>query len=399
MHRSLRILMLAPRVPYPPVGGDRLRLFEILRSLARRHRITLVAMAEPGECTDEVREVLGREVEAVHLFPISRAERIARCSAGLVASRLPLQVHYFSSRAGMAALRRLAAEADVVLASLIRTAPYALASGRPTVVDVQDSISLNYRRALPMVDRPTRVLYRLELPRVERYERVVAEAADGISLVSPVDLADLRLRARPKRAVLAGNGVHTDRFSPGADPAPTADRVVFLGNLRTVANRDMAARLASEILPGVRRRRPRAELHVVGVEAGPSVRRLDDGNSVRVVGPVDDPAEPLREAWVTACPMRLGAGVANKVLESLSCGTPVVLTPMAADALGLADGDGVRIARGTDGLVQALVDVLSDADLRARLSARARQVAVERFDWADALAPLEDLLIEVAEEG
>jgi len=138
---------------------------------------------------------------------------------------------------------------------------------------------------------------------------------------------------------------------------------------------------------------------VVGVEAGPAVRRLDDGDAVRVIGSVEDPAEPLRAAWVTACPMRLGAGVANKVLESLSCGTPVVLTPMAADALGLADGEGVRIAEGTDGLTRALVEILTDENLRADLSLRAREIALERFDWADALAPLEQLLIEVAEGG
>ena len=391
--------MLTPRVPYPPVGGDRLRLYEIFRALSRRHRLTLVALAEPGEDTVAAREALARRAESVHIYPVPRLERIARCAAGLLASRLPLQVHYFNCRTLMGDLAGLALDADVVLASLIRTAPFALASGRPTVVDVQDSISLNYRRSLPMVDRRTRVLYRLELPRLERYEREVAEAADGISLVSPVDLADLSVRARPRRAVLAGNGVRADHFSPDDGVPPAADRILFLGNLRTVANRDMAVRLAGEILPGVREQRPGAQLHVVGVEAGPAVRRLDDGDAVRVIGSVEDPAEPLRAAWVTACPMRLGAGVANKVLESLSCGTPVVLTPMAADALGLADGEGVRIAEGTDGLTRALVEILTDENLRADLSLRAREIALERFDWADALAPLEQLLIEVAEGG
>ncbi|MDP7114041.1 MAG: glycosyltransferase family 4 protein [Myxococcota bacterium] len=393
----MRILMVAPRLPHPPVGGDRLRLNALLRHLAQRHEVHLFALAEGRESLDTARRELSQLAATVRLFPLPRLARLARCAAAAGASRLPLQVHYFHSERMARALRVLPRDHhDVCLASLVRTAPYVLDLEQPSVVDVQDAISLNYRRALPHVDRRTRWLYRTEIPRLERLEADVVRRAAGITMVSPVDLADLRRRTDGGRFALAGNGVDLDRFAPGGEPRP--DRMLFLGNLRTVANRDMASRLAHEVLPRVRRSRPRAELRLVGIEAGAAVQRLDDERGVQVTGPVDDPAAALRRAWLTACPMRLGAGVPNKVIESMACGTPAVVTPMAAAALDLAQGEGVLIADGgADSFAGACARLLGDPGLRAGLSARAREIAEDRFRWRDALAPLEQLLHEVAE--
>jgi glycosyltransferase involved in cell wall biosynthesis len=389
--------MVAPRLPYPPVGGDRLRLHALLRHLSRRHEVHLFALADGGESLDAARQELSRLAATVRLFPQPRLARLARCAAALGASRLPLQVHYFHSERMARALRSLPrGHHDVSLASLVRTAPYVLALEQPAVVDVQDAISLNYRRALPHVDRRTRWLYRTEIPRLERLEADVVRRAAGITMVSPVDLADLRRRTAGGRFALAGNGVDLERFSPGGEPGP--DRMLFLGNLRTVANRDMASRLAREVLPRVRRDRPAAELRLVGIEAGADIRRLADVRGVHVTGPVDDPAAALRRAWLTACPMRLGAGVPNKVIESLACGTPAVVTPMAAAALGLEDGEGVLIADGAAGpFADACTRLLGDGALRAELSARGRAIAERRFRWQDTLAPLEQLLEEAVE--
>src|SRR5436309_1889859 len=38
----MRILILAPEMPFPPVSGGQLRTYHLLRSLAARHALTLV---------------------------------------------------------------------------------------------------------------------------------------------------------------------------------------------------------------------------------------------------------------------------------------------------------------------------------------------------------------------
>ena len=56
------ILFLAHRVPFPPDRGDRIRSFHVLKHLAARATVHLVAFADPGESYEvapAVRALLG----------------------------------------------------------------------------------------------------------------------------------------------------------------------------------------------------------------------------------------------------------------------------------------------------------------------------------------------------
>jgi glycosyltransferase involved in cell wall biosynthesis len=390
----VRVLLITPRPPAPRLGGDRLRLHELVRFLGARHELVLVTLAEDRHDELAARSLQDR-VSQLAVVRHPRAARLLRTAAGLARPRRPLQVSYFHADALVRAARRVG-PVDVALGSLIRTAPAVLALGVPAVVDVQDSISLHYRRARPYLGAGWRALYGIEQPRVEAFERAVAREAAAVSMISKVDRDDLQRRCPDARIEVAGNGVDPQRFHPSEDVAPVPDRWVFLGNLRTLSNRDMVTHLARDVVPRLAASRPSAELRIVGTQPTDDVLRLHDGRGVVVVGPVDDPAEHLQRAWMSVCPMRFGAGVQNKVLESLAVGTPVVLTPMAAEPLGLRDGDGVLVRDGAAGIAEGCERLFADPQLRGRLSRAARDVVEQRFGWDDALAPLEALLREVA---
>ena len=45
----MEILVLAPYPPFPPRSGGASRTFNLIRALAREHRVTLLCFASPGE--------------------------------------------------------------------------------------------------------------------------------------------------------------------------------------------------------------------------------------------------------------------------------------------------------------------------------------------------------------
>jgi hypothetical protein len=62
----LNLLVVSTWWPYPPDNGSRVRVFNLLRELSKRYRITLVAFGEPGvpedaeplrECCDKVEAI------------------------------------------------------------------------------------------------------------------------------------------------------------------------------------------------------------------------------------------------------------------------------------------------------------------------------------------------------
>ena len=123
--------------------------------------------------------------------------------------------------------------------------------------------------------------------------------------------------------------------APRPTPVPWADRrgIAFIGNFRFAPNRDAAAFLVAEILPKVWRADPSIDCLLVGASMPEEIRKLA-GPRVRVLGYLADLADVFARVRLTVAPLRFGAGVKGKVLESLAAGVPCVMTPIAAEGLG-----------------------------------------------------------------
>jgi glycosyltransferase involved in cell wall biosynthesis len=120
--------------------------------------------------------------------------------------------------------------------------------------------------------------------------------------------------------------------------------------------------------------------------------------------------EPDRMAdWMTASDLYLHAARADtfplSVLEALACGTPVVATavggiPEQVDDAWTPGGEsptGALVPAGdAAGLAERAAAILSSSELRARLAANARTVAVRRFSLAAQLGAYRDLYVELA---
>ena len=63
----LRILVMTPSLPYPPIWGFGTRVYQFLRLLGRKHAVSLLTYEEPGE-GDKV-AALADVCTAVHTVP------------------------------------------------------------------------------------------------------------------------------------------------------------------------------------------------------------------------------------------------------------------------------------------------------------------------------------------
>jgi hypothetical protein len=124
----MRILFLTSRMPSPPVGGDRHRVYHILRTAAEAgHRIDLVTFddgrSDPGAI--EPLRRLTSSVEVVTMPKLASWWMAARALPG----RTPLQAAYYRSDEMSRRVARAFDETspDAVYTHLFRMAPYALA--------------------------------------------------------------------------------------------------------------------------------------------------------------------------------------------------------------------------------------------------------------------------------
>jgi len=394
----VRLLVAAPRFPWPLDKGDRLTVFNLLQHFGRRHTVALVCFLERGQDPAWVGRLEG-VVERVEVVPLRRPAAYGRAALGL-ASRRPLQVHYYRSRAMARRIRRVSEEfrPDLVYAHTIRMAEY-LAGDRPGpgILAMQVSMALNYGRLAGHARNPLRrAAYRLEAGRAGRYERYIASRFDRCLLISEADVAALG-SPRPDNILVNPHGVDVAYFTRSPGSAGEAGRMVFTGNMAYAPNADAVEWFVGEILPLVRRQVPGARLDVVGADPSRRVLALAADPAVEVTGRVPDLRPYLERAAVGIDPLRVGAGLQNKVLEGMSMGLPMVITSIANEGVGAAAGDEVLVADDPPSFAAALVRLLGDADLRRAVGGRARRMIEQRWSWAAHFADLERVMLSLVE--
>lgn len=226
---------------------------------------------------------------------------------------------------------------------------------------------------------PTRVVAKFEAWRLRKLESRMGRYADVVAVVSPHDKDELNriLNGRRPFIVVAPNGLSEEGFNLDA---PRAEQVVFVGHLGWRPNIDAAEWLCTEIWPSVLKARPNATLNLVGLSPHPRVKRLQ-GPSVALHADVPSVMPFFACARVATAPLLAAGGTRFKILEALSCGTPVVATALGALGLEEIASPALEICDSPSNFAAAIVKMLDQEFDRDEIRSR-----VQPYRWPAALA-------------
>lgn len=381
-----RVLVLANRLPFPLDDGWKARTFHVIRALARNASVTLLVFDDsPAGSGDAFRAAVGCSLDIVRVPP-PPSHTPLQLILGLITST-PFYVWNMRSRAYARELRRLLAERapDDIVVVLASMYPYLLALPREArrIVDTHNIDSLLLERyATTLRSVPRRWYAAATIRKLRRLERRVFADADLVWVCSPRE-PDLVRRIAPSACVAAvPNGVDTTTLAPVADVVPQPARLLFFGRLDYQPNRDGIEYFVREILPLLRAREPRVEVHVAGVGSDAALERLaSETPELRLVGRVADIRREIAAAAVVVVPLRLGGGTRLKILEALAVGAAVVSTTIGAEGLDLQSGRELMLADSPADFARAVSGLLRDRSARERLGARGRMTVRQHYDW------------------
>ena len=137
-----------------------------------------------------------------------------------------------------------------------------------------------------------------------------------------------------------GVDVHVVPWSLTAAPRTVPFRkrhgIAFVGGMRHAPNPDAVRWMAAEVLPRVWAREPEIRCLLVGADwPEPVWGRIDPRLQLR--GQISHLDEVFDAVRLTVAPLRFGAGVKGKVLDSFAAGLPCVMSPIAAEGIPLSD--------------------------------------------------------------
>jgi glycosyltransferase involved in cell wall biosynthesis len=377
----MRILMVSPLLPYLPChDGFRLLPSHLLEDLARRHAVGVVAPLTAGQ-TPAQRAWTAARAAWLELVP---AGRWRRTLTGAPAE-------------GMATLRATVAAAverfrpDVVHLEGALMAPLAGAGGVPAVLSCHESPALRARDALRRARHPwARLRARLDERAEREWEQRWFACVDACVVRSDADRAAIAERLSPDRIDVIPAGIDAAQyaFRGGGERG----RLVFTGDLAGGRDAAAARRLATGILPLVRRRWPRAELLIAGDAASPAVHALAALPGVRVRTSVSDLRPSVWSGAVYVSPQEVGFGCNARIVEAMALGTPVVAAACALSGLAeVLAGHHVRTAGTDEEFAEAAVALMREPAAAGSMARNARDLVERRYTWHTVAERYEDV--------
>jgi sugar transferase (PEP-CTERM/EpsH1 system associated) len=392
----MNILYITQRVPYPPNRGDKIASYNAIRHLARRHTVTVAALAESEEELGHAEELRrqGFTVEvALHSHYQAKLGAVRAIPRGI-----PLSVGYYRSRELASKITALAGKVkfDVLVAFSSSMGQYAdCVPQTPLVADFVDMDSRKWELCAAHAQWPRSSIYAMEERRLLQYERSLAQRAACSIVRTEAERADCLRLIPGSRFEVVSNGVDLDHFHPfpGAKVFPNA---VFTGIMDYFPNVQGAQYFCERVLPLVRREVPDATFTIVGARPQPSVLRLRRLEGVAVTGQVPDVRPYLANAAVAVAPLVVARGIQNKILEAMAMGKPVVATRAALRGVDAPEGEGILGAATPEEFAAQVTKLLRDPRLGEEIGSRGRRLVERRYVWDEQLAHLETLLHEVA---
>jgi len=190
---------------------------------------------------------------------------------------------------------------------------------------------------------------------------------------------------------------HPDvRVFPNALPeipqprVPEANAILFSGNLEYHPNVEAVRWFRSKVWPSVREQAPAVEWRLLGRNPAAITAFTNGDPRIRVIGPVEDAIAHLAEAQVCIVPLLSGSGTRFKILEAWAAGRAVVSTTLGAEGLGASDGEHLLLADDAADFAAAVLRLLNNRTLRARLGDAGRALYMEQFTWPAAWRRLDE---------
>jgi glycosyltransferase involved in cell wall biosynthesis len=383
----MNILFLSTWFPYPPINGAKIRVYNLIRELAKNHEVTLLSFAQTIPIEEALQQIpfLGQYCHSVNVFPAKPYTPDNLESLKGFFSLLPRSVvqAYSPEMANLVEKKINTNTFDAVVASEVNapTVTSLLASrirGVPIILDALE-IGLakqGYYGERSLLRRIRRGMTWFKLRNFTKRLLSKSTACTVPSLQERRNL--LEITSDQTQIEIIPHSVDLNHYK-GFFGFPREKSLVFTGSFTYKANLDAAFYLIEKIYPQIKAKLPEVKVNIVGSTNGVDITSWPVDNNINFTGLLKDVRPTVTQSWVSIVPLRIGAGTRLKIIESMALGTPVVSTSKGAEGLDVIHGENILIADDPYEFAQAVLEVLQNHQLHEKLSSGGHKLVQEKY--------------------
>jgi glycosyltransferase involved in cell wall biosynthesis len=400
----MRILVISARPPSSLTDGAWLCAYNIFKRLSADHDIYLISFYENshGRPQRTKMEDIFRESFMVKLEmprrPLFRyLKNVLSWKSGMdMKQQFPEMYSQFKKK--MAELI-ISKNIDVIHCLMLKMAEFAFDMDESVrVLHLIDSQTLRMQRLLSlqsMQGRLRKLRQIIHYYRLRTVERNALGYFDSTITVGKKDYEILKGLLPGKSITLIPNGVDTDYFYRLPKEDSEGPIIIFFGKMTTPPNIEAVMYFYHDIFPILKEKITDLHFYIVGESPPDRIKRLSTDRDIIVTGYVDDIRKYVAKADVVICPMIIGGGIKNKILEAMSMGRAVVSTSLGAEGVDVTNGENILISDSPVEFAESIDNLIRDKGLRDRITNNARELINGRYSWEICAKKYEQLYISL----
>ncbi len=386
----MKILFVSALLPYPPHQGGQVRMYNLLKQVAKHHEITLFSFIRTEDekqyvkkldfCTRVVTVLRGNAWQPRYIF-----------SAAL-GTKSFLYTTYENSKMRQAISDELSGnQYDLIHLEPSYVWPSLPKTDIPVVVTEHNIEFSIYQGYVAQYRYPfLRPLLYWDVMKLRWWEKHIWKKASHVITVSESDRDTIGNATNIACVHVVPNGVNLTQFTFRPKKKP-GKRILFVGYFGWLQNRDALAYLLDVLWPKIIQSEKDMTLRVVGKKLPKHMREKVADVGGTYGEEVEDIVAEYHNADCLLAPIRIGGGTRYKILEAMATGLPVVTTTVGAQGLAVTANQEILVADDPDAMVTTLSDIFTNVKQRHEITKRARAVVEKNYSWDQLAKKLEEV--------
>ena len=373
----MKILYISPS---PPNELERIRTLNILKSLKKdNNQITLITLYNKKQ----VQYLKEAERYADNIIEIKYSKIIAIIYAFIsLILPIPARVGYCFNFRLKNFLKKYQEQFDIAYIKRLRMAQYKKYIKASNIyIDITDSLTKYHERLYKNEKSIKKLFYLEEYIKLKRYEIKVCEDNSNIIICSEEDkkyIQDISKKTIGHISVIENvleldNWYNKEIFVRNQK---NRTRLVFLGVMNYKPNIEAVKYIIKNIMPNLEKQ---YTLEVIGPKVPKDIEKLET-NRIKFLGYVDSVKKELERNDIFICPITIGAGVKNKILQAGMVGLPIVCSSLSLEGLNQEIKDTVYIADTEQEFINQILKIQNSDTEELKKKIRIQQEIIKKYN-------------------
>lgn len=387
----MKVLLISPQNPYPPIDGGKISIFYPLMELNKKGiSIGIFFLYKEKEPFEAIQFFKKNSIK-VYPFLLDTTDSIKKVMKNFLESEPFKMAKYFHPSA-LKYLKKIVQEfkPDIIQSHHAHMAKYAIELKKEfNVPIVLREHNIEYKLIEQFYKSESNPIIKVtaywQYVKTKKYETNIWSYFDKVIFISPLDENIAKNANSRIKSVVIQDGVDIEKFHP-IDLKKEPYSLIFTGNLRTIQNLKSILWFVKNVWPIIKEKEPKAKLYITGGGEEILYKKLKistlNTQGIFLLGFVKNIQETISKCQVFISPTRIGSGIRIKVLTAMALGMPIVCTSLdATPIIGVRNGEHLIVADTPEDFAEGILHLFNDERLRYNLGSNARKLIEQQFTW------------------